>query len=140
MHQNVILYHNYYTTMCYIWCGMFPLDFTTTIDIVPQSVAFLLQSVVFPMNYPKTNCSIVLQNIIVYNKNSIPLKCKFLAVKTAHNKKYHRYSRYMYYNYIYHDGFRQRKNPFHYDYSITITFTIINFTVNIFTIIINIVK
>ena len=22
--------------MCYIWCGIFPLDFTTTIDIVPQ--------------------------------------------------------------------------------------------------------
>ena len=21
--------------MCYIWCGIFPLDFTTTIDIVP---------------------------------------------------------------------------------------------------------
>ena len=41
----------------------------TTIDIVPQSVAFLLQSVVFPINYPKTNCSIVLQNIIVYHKN-----------------------------------------------------------------------
>ena len=51
------------------------MDFTTTIDIVPQSVAFLLQSVVFPMNYPKTNCSIVLQNIIVYHKNSILLKC-----------------------------------------------------------------
>ena len=53
--------------MCYIWCGIFPMDFTTTIDIVPQSVAFLLQCVVFPMNYPKTNCSIVLQNIIVYH-------------------------------------------------------------------------
>ena len=39
--------------MCYIWCGIFPMDFTTTIDIVPQSVAFLLQSVVFPMNFPK---------------------------------------------------------------------------------------
>ena len=51
--------------MCYIWCGIFPMDFTTTIDIVPQSVAFLLQSVVFPMNFPKTNCSIVLQHIIV---------------------------------------------------------------------------
>ena len=63
--------------MCYIWCGIFPLDFTTTIDIVPQSVAFLLQSVVFPMNYPKTNCSIVLQNIIVYNKNSILLNVIF---------------------------------------------------------------
>ena len=63
--------------MCYIWCGIFPQDFTTTIDIVPQSVAFLLQSVVFLMNYPKTNCSIVLQNIIVYNKNSILLKCDF---------------------------------------------------------------
>ena len=37
--------------MCYIWCGIFPMDFTTTIDIVPQSV-------VFPMTYPKTNCSI----------------------------------------------------------------------------------
>ena len=33
-----------------------------------------------------------------------------------HNKKYHRYSWYIYYNYIYHDGFRQRKNPFYYDY------------------------
>ena len=63
--------------MCYIWCGIFPLDFTTTIDIVPQSVAFLLQSVVFPMNYPKTNCSIVLQNKIVYNKNSILLNVIF---------------------------------------------------------------
>ena len=63
--------------MCYIWCGIFSLDFTTTIDIVPQSVAFLLQSVVFPMNDPKTNCSIVLQNIIVHNKNSILLKCGF---------------------------------------------------------------
>ena len=63
--------------MCYIWCGIFSLDFTTTIDIVPQSVAFLLQSVVFPMNYSKTNCSIVLQNIIVYNKNSVLLKCDF---------------------------------------------------------------
>ena len=63
--------------MCYIWCGIFSLDFTTTIDIVPQSVAFLLQSVEFPMNYSKTNCSIVLQNIIVYNKNSILLKCDF---------------------------------------------------------------
>ena len=59
------------------------MDFTTTIDIVPQSVAFLLQSVVFPMNYPKTNCSIVLQNIIVYHKNSILLKCDLLAVKTG---------------------------------------------------------
>ena len=29
----------------------------------------LLQSVVFPMNYLKTNFSIVLQNIIVYHKN-----------------------------------------------------------------------
>ena len=67
--------------MCYIWCGIFPMDFTTTIDIVPQSVAFLLQSVVFPMNYPKTNCSIVLQNIIVYHKNSILLTCDLLAVK-----------------------------------------------------------
>ena len=56
--------------MCYIWCGIFPMDFTTTIDIVPQSVAFLLQSVVLPMNFPKTNCSIVLQHIIVYHKNS----------------------------------------------------------------------
>ena len=55
--------------MCYNWCGIFPMDFTTTNDIVPQTVAFLLQSVVFPMNYPKTNCSIVLQNIIVYHKN-----------------------------------------------------------------------
>ena len=69
--------------MCYIWCGIFPMDFTTTIDIVPQSDAFLLQSVVFPMNYPKTNCSIVLQNIIVYHKNSILLKCDLLAVKTG---------------------------------------------------------
>ena len=68
--------------MCYIWCGIFPMDFTTTIDIVPQSVAFLPQSVVFPMNYPKTNCSIVLQNIIVYHKNSIILKCDLLALKT----------------------------------------------------------
>ena len=63
--------------MCYIWCGIFSLDFTTTIDIVPQSVVFLQQSVVFPMNYPKTNCSIVLQNIIVYNKNSILLRWDF---------------------------------------------------------------
>ena len=68
--------------MCYIWCGIFPMDFTTTIDIVPQSVAFLLQSVVFPMNYPKTKCSIVLQNIIVYHKNIILLKYDLLAVKT----------------------------------------------------------
>ena len=66
--------------MCYIWCGIFPMDFTTTIDIVPQSVAFLLQRVVFPMNFPKTNCSIVLQHI-VYHKNSILLKCDLLAVK-----------------------------------------------------------
>ena len=70
--------------MCYIWCGIFPMDFTTTIDIVPQSVAFLLQSVVFPMNFPKTNCSIVLQHIIVYHKNSILLK-KILC---------HQYSKY----------------------------------------------
>ena len=69
--------------MCYIWCGIFPMDFTTTIDIVPQSVAFLLHNVVFPMNYPKTNCSIVLQNIIVYHKNIILLKCELLAVKTG---------------------------------------------------------
>ena len=69
--------------MCYIWCGIFPMDFTTTIDIVPQSVAFLLQSVVFPMNFPKTNCSIVLQHIIVYHKNSILLQCDLLAVKTG---------------------------------------------------------
>ena len=69
--------------MCYIWCGIFPMDFTTTIDIVPQSVAFLLQSVVFPMNFPKTNCSIVLQHITVYHKNSILLKCDLLAVKTG---------------------------------------------------------
>ena len=26
--------------------------------------------------------------------------------------------------YIYHDGFRQQKKPFYYDYSITVTFTI----------------
>ena len=45
------------------------MDFTTTIDIVPQSVAFLLQGVVFPMNYLKTNCSIVLQNMIAYHNN-----------------------------------------------------------------------
>ena len=43
--------------------------FTTKYDIISQSVAFLLQSVVFPINYPKINCSIVLQNIIVYHKN-----------------------------------------------------------------------
>ena len=62
--------------MCYNWCGIFPMDFTTTNDIIPQTVAFLLQSVVFPMNYPKTNCSIVLQNVIVYHKiYSILLKC-----------------------------------------------------------------
>ena len=44
----------------------------------------------------------------------------------SHNKKYHSGIRgiYIYYKYIYHDGFRQRKNPFYYDYSITITFTI----------------
>ena len=76
-HVNQIFILKYYTAMCYIWYGIFSLDFTTTIDIVPQSVAFLLQSVVFPMNYPKTNCSIVLQNIIVYNKNSILLKYDF---------------------------------------------------------------
>ena len=69
--------------MCYIWCGICPMNFTTTIDIVPQSVAFLLQNVVFPMNYPKTNCSIVLQNIIDYHKNSILLSCDLLAVKTG---------------------------------------------------------
>ena len=69
--------------MCYIWCGIFPMDFTTTIDIVPQSVAFLLQSVVFPMNFPKTKCSIVLQHIIIYHKKSILLKCDLLAVKTG---------------------------------------------------------
>ena len=57
------------------------MNFTTTIDIVPQSVAFLLHSVVFPMNYPKTNCSIMPQNIIVYHKNSILLKCDLLVVK-----------------------------------------------------------
>ena len=54
------------------------MDYSTTIDIVTQSVAFLLQTVVFPMNYPKTNGSIVLQNVIVYHKNilySILLKC-----------------------------------------------------------------
>ena len=51
------------------------MDFTTTIDIVPQSVAFLLQRVVFPMNFPKTK--------IVYHKNSILLKCDLLAVKTG---------------------------------------------------------
>ena len=43
--------------------------FTTKCDIIPQSVAFLLQSVVFPINYLKTNFSIVLQNIIVHHKN-----------------------------------------------------------------------
>ena len=43
--------------------------FTTKCDIIPQSVAFLLQIVVFSMNYLETNCSIVLQNIIVYHKN-----------------------------------------------------------------------
>ena len=43
----------YYTTMCYIWSGISH-GFHYTIDIVPQIVAFLLQSVVFPMNYPKT--------------------------------------------------------------------------------------
>ena len=59
------------------------MDFTTTIDIVPQSVAFLLQSVLFPINFPKTNCSIVLQHIIVYHKNSILSKCDILAVKTG---------------------------------------------------------
>ena len=58
-----------YIPQCVTFGVAFPMDFTTTIDIVPQSVAFLLQSVVFPMNYPKTNCSIVLQNIIVYHKN-----------------------------------------------------------------------
>ena len=45
---------------------------------------------------------------------------------------------YIYYNYINNNGFRQRKKPFFYDYSNTNTFTIFNFTVNIFTIIINI--
>ena len=29
---------------------------------------YLLQGVVFPMNYPKTNCSIEVQNIVVYHK------------------------------------------------------------------------
>ena len=29
---------------------------------------FLLQGVVFPMNYPKTICSIVVQNIVVYHE------------------------------------------------------------------------
>ena len=26
--------------MCYIWCGIFPMDLAATIDIVPRSVAF----------------------------------------------------------------------------------------------------
>ena len=52
----------------------FPMDYSTTIDIIPQSVAFSLQSVVFPMNYPTSNCSIVLQNIVVYHKTSILLE------------------------------------------------------------------
>ena len=43
--------------------------FTSKCDIIRQSVVFLLQSVVFSMNYLKAICSIVLQNIIVYHKN-----------------------------------------------------------------------
>ena len=48
---------------------VFPLEYSTTIDIITQSVAFLLQSVVFP-----TNCSIILQNIVVYHKIVFYLK------------------------------------------------------------------
>ena len=62
----------------------------------------------------------------------------FLAYCMPLTKNTTAYSWYIYYNYIYHDGFRQRKKLFYYDYSTTITFTIINFTANIFTIIINI--
>ena len=51
-----------------------------------------------------------------------------------HNKNIpQRYSWYTYYKYIDHDGFRQRKNT-------TITFTIINFSMNILTIITIILK
>ena len=67
--------------------------FSTKCDIIPQCVTFnhrvwyflwitllrlilyhkvfLLQSVAFPINYPTINYSIVLQNIVLYHKNSI---------------------------------------------------------------------
>ena len=75
--------------MCYIWCGIFPMDFTTTIDIVPQSVAFLLQSVVFPMNFPKTNCSVVLyldsnQDRQIAGLNALPLSYRVSQVLTSY--------------------------------------------------------
>ena len=37
--------------------------FTTKCDIIPQNFYYRVWYV-FPMNYPKTNCSFVLQNII----------------------------------------------------------------------------
>ena len=48
--------------MCYILpqSMIFLMDYSTTIIIIPQRVAFLLQSVVLPMDYPTTNCSNVL--------------------------------------------------------------------------------
>ena len=89
--EKIILYYKmwYFTTECGNSVGYTItnsllqsyhkiLYFTTKCDIIPQSVAFLLQSVVIPMNYLKTNCSIVLQNIIVYLKNTNVISTKIL--------------------------------------------------------------
>ena len=54
-HKNVILYHKnvilYHKTEC----------FTTKCNILPHSVVFF-------KNNPTTNCSILLQNIVIYHK------------------------------------------------------------------------
>ena len=62
--------------MCYILPQnvVFSMDYSTSIDIIAQSVAFLLYCVLFTMNYSTTNCSIVLQNMVVHHKNGIQLK------------------------------------------------------------------
>ena len=64
-----VTYKFYYRVWYFTWYF--------TIDIVPQSVVFLLESVcAFPMSYPKTICSIiVLQNMLSKHKDSIRLKC-----------------------------------------------------------------
>ena len=86
--QNIVVYHEkmlFYYKMCYFTtkCGN-SIGYTiTNSSILLQSyhkiyifyykmsyytTKYLLQGVVFPMNYPKTNCSIEVQNIVVYHK------------------------------------------------------------------------
>ena len=51
----------------------FSMKYATKIDIITQSVGFLLQSVA------PTNFNIVLQNIVVHNKNGILLKMGYFT-------------------------------------------------------------